>query len=132
MCAARLPVQPLSRKDSGSGRSRGRDDRTLEYGKGIAGLVVIEHEHGRSSRKASLDVGRITGNPLQPGHVEAVSKVSRKRNDPAIRLGGEPQKVAIGIDALSIRVREICVADDLDTFAPMSADDIEHALAIDD
>src|SRR5206468_8807711 len=57
--------------------------------KGIPGFVVIEHEHGRSTRKAALDAGRITGDPLQPGHAEVVSEVGRERDDPAIGLVGE-------------------------------------------
>src|SRR5439155_508287 len=114
------------------GCSRGRDDRALEYGKGIAGFVVIEHEHGRGTRKASLDVGRITGDPLQPGHVEAVSEVGRKRDDPAIGLPGEPQEVAIGVDGLSLVMREIRVPNDPDTFVTMGADDVGNGLAVDD
>src|SRR6266496_473391 len=35
-----------------NGQSGRRDDRALEYGKGIAGFVVIEHEYGRGTRKA--------------------------------------------------------------------------------
>src|SRR5439155_9162674 len=132
MRAVRLPVQPVRGKRGGGGCSRGRDDRALEYGKGIAGFVVIEHEHSRSTRKASLDVARITGNPLQSGHAEVISEVGRERDDPAIGLVGELQKVAIGVDALSVRVREIRLPHDLDAFTPMGADDVEHALAVDD
>src|SRR5206468_8260662 len=108
------------------------DDRALEYGKGIPGLVAIEHEYGRGTRKASLDVGRITGDPLQPGHIEVLSEVSRERDDAAVGLLGEPQKVAIGVDGLSVRVRKIGLPDDPDAFGPMGADDVEHGLAVDD
>src|SRR5207247_6337653 len=114
------------------GCSRGRDDRALEYGEGISGVVAIEHEDSRSARKASLDVGRITGDPLQPGHVEVLSEVGRERDDPAIGLVGELQKVAIGVDGLSVRVREIRLANDLDAFTPMGADDVEQGLDVDD
>src|SRR5205823_1404028 len=102
------------------------------YGKGISGFGVIEHQYGRGARKASLDVGRITGDPLQPGHVEVLSKVGRKRDDPAIGLLGEPQEVAIGVDGLSVRVGEIRLLNDLDAITPMGADDVEHGLAVDD
>src|SRR5712692_4255362 len=107
MRPTRLPAQPVRRKNGRRGCSRGRDDRALEYGKRIPGFVAIEHEYRRGTRETSLDIGRITGNPLQPGHVEVVSEVGRERDDPAIGLVGEFQKVAIGVDALSVRVREI-------------------------
>src|SRR5882724_5271903 len=132
MRPARLPAQPVRGQGGRGGCSRGRDDRTLEYGKGIPGVVAIEHEYGRGTRKTSLDVGRITGDPLEPGNVEAVSEVGWKRDDPAIGLVGELQKVAIGVDGLSVRVREIRVPNDLDAFTPMGADDVEHGLAVDD
>src|SRR2546422_10939852 len=132
MRPARLPAQPVRGQGGRGGCPRGRDDRALEYGKGIPGFVVIEHEYGRSTRKTSLNVGRITGDPLQPGHVEAVSEVGRERDDPAIGLVGEPQKVAVGADGLSIVMREIRVPNDPDTFIAMGADDVEHGLAVND
>src|SRR6266567_4082243 len=95
-------------------------------------VPTIPSEYGRGTRKASLDVGRITGDPLQPGHVEVLSEVGRERDDPAIGLVGELQKVAIGVDGLSLRVREICLPNDADAFSPMGTDDVEHALAVDD
>src|SRR5438876_4146145 len=120
----RLAAQPERGKNGRGRRSRGRDDRALEYGKGISGVVAVEHEYGRGTRKASLDVGRITGDPLQPSHVEAVSEVGRKRDDPAIALVGEPQEVAIGVDAPSVHMCEIRLPNDLDAFTPMVADDV--------
>src|ERR1051325_8556220 len=111
MRAARLPAKPVRGQDGRGGCSRGGDDRALEDGKGITGFVVIEHQHGRSTRKASLDVAGITGDPLQPGNVEAVSQVGRKRDDPAIWLPGEPQEVAVRVDGLSAGVREVGVPD---------------------
>src|SRR5262249_16085525 len=114
------------------GRSRGRDDRALEDGEGVPGLVAIQHEHRRRTRKASPDVGRKAGDPLQPCDVEALSEVGRERDDPAIGLVGEPQEVAVRVDGPSVRVREICLADDPDAFAPLGADDVEHGLAVDD
>src|SRR5438876_9142247 len=128
----RLAAQPERGKNGRGRRSRGRDDRALEYGKGISGVVAVEHEYGRGTRKASLDVGRITRDPLQPGHVEAVSEVGRERDDPAIGLPGEPQEVAIGVDGVSIVMREIRVPDDPDAFIPMGADNVEDGLAADE
>src|SRR6266705_751441 len=107
MRPTRLPAQPVRRKNGRRGCSRRRDDRALEYGKRIPGFVAIEHEYRRGTRKASLDVARITGDPLQPGHIEVLSEVSRERDDAAVGLVGEPQKVAMGVDGLSVRVRKI-------------------------
>src|SRR5207247_2563682 len=118
---ARLPVQPVRGKSGRGGRPRGRDDRALEYGKGIPGFVVIEYEHSRSTRKTSLDVARITGDPFQPGHVEAVSEVGRERDNPAIGLVGKLQEIAIRVDGPSISVREIRFPNDLDAVTAMSA-----------
>src|SRR2546427_8331552 len=132
MRPARLPAQPVRGKSGRGGCSRGRDDRALEYGKGIPGVVAIEHEYSRSTWKASLDVGRITGDPLQPGHVEVISEIGRERDDPATGLVGELQEVAIGVDAPSVRVREIRLPNDQDAFTPMGADDVEHGPAVDD
>jgi hypothetical protein len=101
-------------------------------GKGIPRVVAIEDEHGRGTRKASLDVGRVAGDPLQPGHIEAVPNVGRKRNDPAIGLVGKFQEVAVGVDGLSVRMREIRLPNDPDAFTPIGADDIGYGLAVDD
>src|SRR5213592_1367887 len=132
MRVARLTVQPVRGKSGRSGCSRGRDDRALEYRKRIAGFVAIEHEYGRRTLKTSLDVGRITGNPLQSSHVEVVSEVGRERDDPAIGPVGEPQEVAIRIDRLAVRVREVRLPNDLDALTAMGADDVEHGFAVDD
>src|SRR2546426_313615 len=132
MRPARLPLQPVSGKSGRRGCPCGRDDRALEYGKRISGLVAIEHEHRRRTRKASLDVAGIAGDPLQPGHVEAVSEVGRKGDDPAIGLLGEPQEVAVRVDGLPVGVREIRVPNDADAVGPMGADDVEDGLAADD
>src|SRR5207249_4357225 len=86
MRAARLPAQPERGKGGRRGGPRGRDNRALEDGKGIAGLVVIEDEDGRSTWKAPLDVGRVACDPLQAGYTEAVSNVGGKRDDPAVGL----------------------------------------------
>ncbi len=128
----RSPAQPVRGEHGRSGGPCGRDDRTLEDGEGVTGVVAIEHEDGRGTRKTSLDVAGETGDPLQPGHVEAVSQVGRKRDDPAIGLVGEPQEVAIGIDGPSVGVREIGRPHDLDAFLPIGADDVGDGLAIDD
>src|ERR1051325_11420884 len=118
MRAARLPVQPV-RSERGRRRGpRSRDDRALEYGKGIPRVVAIEDEHGRRTGKASLDIARITGDPFQTGDAEAVSDVSRKRDDPALGFVRKPQEVAIGIDRMSIVMREIRVPTDLDACIP--------------
>src|SRR5439155_18719877 len=126
------PAQPVRGENGRSCRPCGREDRTLEYGEGVAGVAVIEHEDGRGTRKTSLDVAGETGDPLQPGHVEAVSQVGRKRDDPAIGLVGEPQEVAIGVDGPSVGVREIRPPHDLDAFFPIGADDVGDGLTIDD
>src|SRR5262245_21355327 len=118
MRPARLPTQPVSGANGRGGRPRGGDDRALEYGEGIPGVVAIEHENGRGAWKASLDVAGKTGDPLQPGYVETVSEVGRERDDSAIGLVGEPQEVAIRVDGLSIGVREISAPNDLDAFFP--------------
>src|SRR5881409_138606 len=132
MRAARLPAEPERGQSGRRGSPGGGDDRALEYGEGISSLVAIEHEDGRRTRKASLDVARIAGDPLQPGHVEAVSEVGRKGDDPAIGLLGEAQEVAVRVDGLPLGVREIRVPDDADAVGPVGADDIEDGLAIDD
>src|SRR3990170_3314796 len=132
MRPTRVPAQPVGGKSGGGGCSRGRDDRALEYGKGIPGVVAIEHEYGRGARKTALDVGGITGDPFQSRHVEAVSEVGRKRDDPAIGLLGKPQEVAVRIDGPSIRMREIRAPDDPDAVIPVGVDDVEHGLAVDD
>src|SRR5262249_16412623 len=132
MRAARLTAQPVRGKSGRRGSSRGRDDRTLEYGKGIADLVVIEHEDGRSTWKAPLDVRGITGDPLQAGYGEAVSKVGGKRDDPTVGLLREPQEVAVGVDGFPAGVREIRIPNDLDTISPMRVDDVKNGLAVDD
>src|SRR5262249_19763658 len=110
----------------------GRDDRALEYGKGIADLVVIEHEDGRRTRKAALDVGGVTGDPLQARYAEAVSKVGGKRDDPTVGLLRESQEVAVGVDGFPAGVREIRIPNDLDTISPMRVDDVKNGLAVDD
>ena len=128
----RLPVQPARRKNGRRGGSRGRDDRALEDGKRIPGFVAIEHQYRRGAWKASPDIAGKTGDPLQPGHIEAVPNVGRKRNDPAIGLVGKFQEVAVGVDGLPVRVREIRFPDDADAFMPVGADDIGYGLAVDD
>src|SRR5207237_9608832 len=82
--------------------------------------------------KSPLDVGRITGDPLQPRHVETLSQVGGERDDPAIRLVGKPQEVAVGIDRLAVGVREVCLPYDPDAFTAMRADDVEDGFAVDD
>src|SRR5213078_767282 len=68
----RSPVQPVCGENGRSGRPGGRDDRTLEDGEWVPGVMAIEHEDRRGPRKASLNVAGKTGDPLEPRHVEAV------------------------------------------------------------
>src|SRR5882724_12274227 len=98
MRPTRLAAQPVRRKYGRRGGSRGRDDRALEYGERIPGFVAVEHEYRRGARKASPDIAGKTGDPLQPGHIESVANVGRKRNDPAIGFVGKFQEVAVGVD----------------------------------
>src|SRR5262249_37905794 len=128
----RSPVQPVGGQRGRRGGARRRDDRALEDGKGIPGLVTVEDEHGRGAREAALDVARIAGDPLEPGHLEAVSKVGGERGDPAVGLLGEPQEVTVRVDGLPAGVREICVPNDVDAVGPAGADDVEDGLAVDD
>src|SRR5262245_30036551 len=131
MRPARAPIQPVRGQRGRRGGPRGRNDRALEDGEGVPSVVTIEHEHGRCPREASLDVARITGDPLEPRHAEAVSEVGRQRDDPAIGLLGKPEEVAVRVHGLPARVREIRVPYDVYAVGPMAADDVKHGLTVD-
>src|SRR5262249_7663596 len=121
---SRSAVQPVGGEHGRSRGARGRDDRALEYGEGVTGVVSVEHEHGRGTREAALDVAGKTGDPLHSGHVEAVSEIGGKRDDPAIGFLCEPQEVAVGVDGPSLCVREVRPSHDLDAALVIAADDV--------
>ena len=64
----------LAERAGRGGGQRGRpgraDDRAFQAGERVAGVVVVEDQHGRGARQAGRHVLREAGDPLHPVHPE--------------------------------------------------------------
>ena len=94
-CADRSP-----RGHRRGGRGPDRADRGgLKQRHRIAGVIVVEDQHRRGTRDACRDVAGETRDPLDPGHRgRGQLDESRQRDDPGLRLVGEPQEIAVRVD----------------------------------
>src|SRR5439155_20545353 len=124
--------QPVGGQRGRGGRPCRRDDRALEDGEWVTRLVAIEDEHGRGPWESVMNIGGKARDPFYAGHPEAVTKVGGERDNPTARLVGELQEVAIRVDRLSRRVRQIRLLDDLRALLAMGADEVEDGFPLDD
>ena len=86
-------AQPVSRQCRRGGGSGGADDRCLQAGERIPGVMIIQDQHRRRPRDPGRHILRETGNPLQPIHPGWSADRGRQRNDPRRRTVGETQKI---------------------------------------
>ena len=88
--ATAQPIRSQSRRRSRPTRT---NNRGLQAGKRIPGVMIIEDQHRRRPRNPSRHILRETRNPLQPIHPHRPTNRGRQRNNPRRRPIRETQKI---------------------------------------
>ena len=113
--AAPIPAgtEPVSRQRRRRGGPGGADDRALQAGERVTGVVVVEDQHGRRPRQAGRHVLREAGDPLQAVHPELPADGGRQRDDPGRRAVGEAQEVRRRVHRIAGTVYPVGLLDQL-------------------
>ena len=106
-------AEPVSRQRRRRGRSGGADDRAFQAGERVAGVVVVEDQHGRRPWDAGRHVLRETGDPLQTIHPHLPADRSGQRDDPRGRAVGETQEVRRRVHRITGAVQPVGALDQL-------------------
>src|ERR1700677_1067369 len=80
-----IPAENIGGEGCGCRRSGRADDGTLQAGKGVSGLLIIEHEYRRRSRQSGCGIPGKAGNPLHS--VQALLAAEGRRKCYNSRLG---------------------------------------------
>ena len=105
--------QPVRRQRCRRGRPGGADDRALQAGERVAGVVVVEDQHGRGPRDARRHVLREAGDPLQAVHPDLPADRGGQRDDPVRRAVGEAQEVGRRVHRVAGAVQPVGLLDQL-------------------
>ena len=85
-------------------RAHRADDGALQAGDRVAGLAVVEDQHGGRARQARGDVRGEAGDPLDPVHADVAAERRGQRDDPRREVFGEPQEIGRRIDRVAFAV----------------------------